>query len=155
VEDSPFPRGEVVIGGDHVAIGYYKNEKKTAEDFRVEFGQRWFYTGDIGEVHEDGCLKIVDRKKDLVKLQHGEYVSLGKVGDGVCVCVCVSEEERGRATHTHTHTHTHTCTGRVHSADVQDHCADLRSRQLARGVRRCPRGAAGAGHRGAGQGAWP
>lgn len=40
---------------------------------------RWFYTGDIGQFHPDGCLEIIDRKKDIVKLQHGEYVSLGKV----------------------------------------------------------------------------
>lgn len=40
---------------------------------------RWFYTGDIGRFHEDGCVEIIDRKKDIVKLQHGEYVSLGKV----------------------------------------------------------------------------
>lgn len=40
---------------------------------------RWFYTGDIGQVHKDGCIEIIDRKKDIVKLTHGEYVSLGKV----------------------------------------------------------------------------
>jgi len=40
---------------------------------------RWFYTGDIGQFHADGCLEIIDRKKDIVKLQHGEYISLGKV----------------------------------------------------------------------------
>jgi long-chain acyl-CoA synthetase len=40
---------------------------------------RWFYTGDIGQFHPDGCIEIIDRKKDIVKLQHGEYVSLGKV----------------------------------------------------------------------------
>jgi long-chain acyl-CoA synthetase len=44
-----------------------------------EHGVRWFYTGDIGQFHEDGCVEIIDRKKDIVKLQHGEYVSLGKV----------------------------------------------------------------------------
>ena len=35
--------------------------------------------GDIGEMLPDGNLKIIDRKKDLVKLQGGEYVSLNKV----------------------------------------------------------------------------
>lgn len=44
-----------------------------------EQGMRWFYTGDIGRFHPDGCLEIIDRKKDIVKLQHGEYISLGKV----------------------------------------------------------------------------
>ena len=44
-----------------------------------ERDMRWFYTGDIGQFHEDGCVEIIDRKKDIVKLQAGEYVSLGKV----------------------------------------------------------------------------
>ncbi|OCT80976.1 long-chain-fatty-acid--CoA ligase 3 isoform X1 [Xenopus laevis] len=78
--DRPCPRGEILIGGPNVTMGYYKNEGKTREDFFVdENRQRWFCTGDIGEFHSDGCLKIIDRKKDLVKLQAGEYVSLGKV----------------------------------------------------------------------------
>uniref|UniRef100_A0A4W6E6P4 long-chain-fatty-acid--CoA ligase n=1 Tax=Lates calcarifer TaxID=8187 RepID=A0A4W6E6P4_LATCA len=78
--DKPNPRGEILIGGPNVTMGYYKNEAKNREDFYVdENGQRWFCTGDIGEFHPDGCLKIIDRKKDLVKLQAGEYVSLGKV----------------------------------------------------------------------------
>uniref|UniRef100_A0AAZ3QHL0 long-chain-fatty-acid--CoA ligase n=1 Tax=Oncorhynchus tshawytscha TaxID=74940 RepID=A0AAZ3QHL0_ONCTS len=78
--DKPNPRGEIVIGGPNVTMGYYKNEVKNREDFFVDSnGQRWFCTGDIGELHPDGCLKIIDRKKDLVKLQAGEYVSLGKV----------------------------------------------------------------------------
>ncbi|XP_053328966.1 long-chain-fatty-acid--CoA ligase 4 isoform X2 [Spea bombifrons] len=79
-QDKPHPRGEIIIGGHNVAMGYFKNEEKSLEDFYVdENGQRWFCTGDIGEFHADGCLQIIDRKKDLVKLQAGEYVSLGKV----------------------------------------------------------------------------
>ena len=35
--------------------------------------------GDIGQMMPDGTIRIIDRKKDLVKLQGGEYVSLGKV----------------------------------------------------------------------------
>jgi len=79
VADSPRPRGEIIIGGPTVAKGYFKNDKMTAENFFNEGGKRWFRTGDVGELFEDGTLRIIDRKKDLVKLQLGEYVSLGKV----------------------------------------------------------------------------
>ncbi|KAH9322114.1 hypothetical protein KI387_016753, partial [Taxus chinensis] len=78
--DSPMPRGEIVIGGPNVTPGYFKNKEKTNELYKVDKrGMRWFYTGDVGRFHSDGCLEIIDRKKDIVKLQHGEYVSLGKV----------------------------------------------------------------------------
>ncbi|MCL7051563.1 hypothetical protein MKW94_010990 [Papaver nudicaule] len=80
ITDKPMPRGEVVVGGHSVTLGYFKNEAKTNEVYKVdEKGMRWFYTGDIGQFHPDGCLEIIDRKKDIVKLQHGEYISLGKV----------------------------------------------------------------------------
>jgi len=80
ISDSPMPRGEVVIGGYSITKGYFNNEAKTNEVYKVdENGVRWFYTGDIGQFHPDGCVEIIDRKKDIVKLQHGEYVSLGKV----------------------------------------------------------------------------
>jgi long-chain acyl-CoA synthetase len=39
----------------------------------------WFRTGDIGQFLEDGSLRIVDRKKNLVKLKSGEYVALEKM----------------------------------------------------------------------------
>eukprot|EP00668_Euglena_longa_P007237 GGOE01008658.1.p1 GENE.GGOE01008658.1~~GGOE01008658.1.p1 ORF type:complete len:701 (+),score=218.46 GGOE01008658.1:28-2103(+) len=78
--DKPNPRGEILLGGGSVAQGYYKMPDKTAEDFRVDAeGRRWFHTGDIGEFHPDGVLQIIDRKKDLVKNQNGEYVSYGKI----------------------------------------------------------------------------
>lgn len=58
--DKPHPRGEIIIGGPNVTMGYYKCENATSEDFFVdENGQRWFCTGDIGEIHPDGCLQIV------------------------------------------------------------------------------------------------
>lgn len=78
--DKPMPRGEIVVGGFSVTAGYFNNPEKTNEVYKVdESGMRWFYTGDIGRFHPDGCLEIIDRKKDIVKLQHGEYISLGKV----------------------------------------------------------------------------
>ena len=58
-DDKPFPRGEIVVGGANVTMGYYKNPEKTAEDFVQENGLRWFYTGDIGEFQADGVLKII------------------------------------------------------------------------------------------------
>lgn len=80
IADKPMPRGEVVVGGCSVTAGYFNNEEKTKEVYKVDDqGMRWFSTGDIGRFHPDGCLEIIDRKKDIVKLQHGEYISLGKV----------------------------------------------------------------------------
>jgi long-chain acyl-CoA synthetase len=79
ITDEPNPRGEIHIGGDNVALGYYKNKEKTEEDFYDDEDLRWFRTGDIGEFDKDGVIRIIDRKKDLVKLQGGEYVSYGKV----------------------------------------------------------------------------
>ncbi|VDL84021.1 unnamed protein product [Nippostrongylus brasiliensis] len=79
---SPFndpPRGEILISGENVSPGYFKLPEKTDEEFIMYKGKRCFCTGDIGEKRKDGSIIIVDRKKDLVKLQHGEYVSLAKV----------------------------------------------------------------------------
>uniref|UniRef100_A0A915ERG0 long-chain-fatty-acid--CoA ligase n=1 Tax=Ditylenchus dipsaci TaxID=166011 RepID=A0A915ERG0_9BILA len=56
-----------------------KNEEKTKEDFITLNGKRWFASGDIGEFRDDGSLRVIDRKKDLIKLSHGEYISLGRV----------------------------------------------------------------------------
>jgi len=95
VTDQQGPRGEIVIGGGHIAKEYYGMPEKTDEEFFDEDGKRWFKTGDIGQMMEDGTIKIIDRKKDLVKLQGGEYVSLSKVEsllkthpgvENICVC---------------------------------------------------------------------
>jgi len=79
ITDKPHPRGEIFLGGNPVTRGYYKNEEKTLEDFFIENGKQFFKSGDIGELQPSGQIRIIDRKKDLVKLQLGEYVSLGKV----------------------------------------------------------------------------
>lgn len=79
--DSPHPRGEVHIGGPALALGYFKQDDLTSRDFYTDAdGVRWFRTGDIGAWDTaTGALRIVDRKKDLVKLSRGEYLALGKV----------------------------------------------------------------------------
>ncbi|KAL3125352.1 hypothetical protein niasHT_000942 [Heterodera trifolii] len=73
------PQGEVLTHGANVALGYFKDDEKTKEDFIELDGKRWFATGDIGQFREDGSLCIIDRKKDLIKLSHGEYIALGRV----------------------------------------------------------------------------
>lgn len=77
ITDTPRPRGEIIVAGPSVCKGYFKLPEENEETFVDEFGQRCFRTGDIGEIDETGAIRIIDRKKDLVKLKHGEYVSLG------------------------------------------------------------------------------
>ena len=69
-------RGEIMVRGGSITTGYYMMPEKTKEVF-VEDG--WFATGDIGQFLEDGSIRIVDRKKNLVKLKSGEYVALEKM----------------------------------------------------------------------------
>ncbi|KAI7696028.1 Long-chain-fatty-acid--CoA ligase 4 [Sarcoptes scabiei] len=79
VHDKPYPRGELVIGGPTISNGYFKLPDKTMESYEDIDGTKWFKMGDIGEVDEIGTFRIIDRKKDLIKLQFGEYISLGKI----------------------------------------------------------------------------
>ena len=50
VTDAVGPRGEIIIGGLHVAKGYYNMPEQTAQEFYDADGKRWFKTGDIGQV---------------------------------------------------------------------------------------------------------
>ncbi len=54
--------GEIVIKGPQVMMGYYKNPEETAKVLK----DGWVCSGDIGCFDEDGYLKIVDRKKDMI-----------------------------------------------------------------------------------------
>eukprot|EP01088_Endostelium_zonatum_P016262 TRINITY_DN431_c0_g4_i1.p1 TRINITY_DN431_c0_g4~~TRINITY_DN431_c0_g4_i1.p1 ORF type:complete len:685 (-),score=160.09 TRINITY_DN431_c0_g4_i1:171-2225(-) len=69
------PKGEVLLKGPMVSAGYYKDPSKTQESFK----DGWFHTGDIGRWNEDGTLSIIDRKKNLFKLSHGEYIAVEKL----------------------------------------------------------------------------
>jgi long-chain acyl-CoA synthetase len=66
--------GEIVYRGPNVMNGYLKNEEATRE----AFAHGWFHSGDMGYFDDDGLLKFVDRKKDIIKTG-GENVSSLKV----------------------------------------------------------------------------
>ena len=68
-----FGRGEVLVKGHSLSLGYYMMPDKTKEVF-LEDG--FFRTGDVGQFMEDGSVRIVDRVKNLVKLKGGEYIAI-------------------------------------------------------------------------------
>ena len=61
--------GEIVLRGENILKGYYKNDRATAEAFR----NGWFHTGDIGYRDADGYFFIVDRKSDMI-IRGGENI---------------------------------------------------------------------------------
>jgi long-chain acyl-CoA synthetase len=75
VQDKPHPRGEILIRGDAMFKGYYKRSDLTNQ----VLNDGWFSTGDIGSIDDRGFLKIIDRKKNLVKLDNGEFVPIEKL----------------------------------------------------------------------------
>ena len=63
--------GEILIKGPMVMLGYYKDEKATAEVF-TEDG--WFRTGDLGSVDENGHYRIVGRIKNVIVTKNGKNI---------------------------------------------------------------------------------
>lgn len=75
-DGQPTPRGELCIQGTHLAREYFKDPEKTALMYDSD---NWYHTGDIALITPGGGIKIIDRKKNLFKLQQGEYIAPEKI----------------------------------------------------------------------------
>lgn len=72
VDDKPYPRGELLLRGTNMFREYFKSPEETSKAM-TEDG--WFRTGDVCHVDEMGRFIIIDRRKNVLKLAQGEYIS--------------------------------------------------------------------------------
>ena len=93
--------GEICIRGPQVMIGYWNRPQDTREALTAD---GFFKSGDIGTMNEDGYVKIIDRKKDMIivsgfKVYPNEIEALLMQLDGVmeCAVIGVPDEETGEA----------------------------------------------------------
>lgn len=70
--------GEIVLRGNNVMLGYYKDPDATAE----AFAGGWFHTGDLGVMHPDGYIQLKDRAKDII-ISGGENISTVEVEQAI------------------------------------------------------------------------
>jgi long-chain acyl-CoA synthetase len=67
--------GEILLKGDSIFSGYYRDEAATEE----AIVDRWLHTGDVGQLDEEGHLYIVDRKKDIIITSGGKNISPSEI----------------------------------------------------------------------------
>jgi fatty-acyl-CoA synthase len=92
--------GEVVMRGNNVMKGYYRDPEATAR----AFAGGWFHSGDIGVMHPDGYVELRDRKKDII-ISGGENISTIEVEHAIvkhpavleCAVVAMPDPKWGEA----------------------------------------------------------
>jgi long-chain acyl-CoA synthetase len=84
VTDKPQPRGELLLRGHTLFDGYYKNEEETRKAMTKD---GWFKTGDIATIDAMGRFTIIDRRKNVLKLAQGEYISPERI-EGIYLNGC-------------------------------------------------------------------
>jgi fatty-acyl-CoA synthase len=78
--------GEIVHRSPQLLSGYYHDEERT----RAAFEGGWFHSGDLATIDADGCITVVDRKKDMIKTG-GENVASREVEEAIYTVTGVSE----------------------------------------------------------------
>ena len=73
--------GEILVKGENVMLGYWNMRKETENIIK----NGWLYTGDIGEITNDGNLKITDRKKEIIVNLGGDNISPSKIENLLCL----------------------------------------------------------------------
>jgi len=111
-------KGEIAVLGPQVTKGYYNNPEATRACEAIIAGKRWWRTGDIGLMDEEGYFYIYDRKRDLIKykglrvyareveevlIKHPQIKEVGvigvpdiRVGENVKALVVVERDARGK-----------------------------------------------------------
>lgn len=94
--------GEVLIKSETLMIGYYEDEKATDEVIKIdENGNRWFHSGDVGYLDDEGFLFITGRSKNVIVTQNGKNIypeeielMLGNISE-IKECMVYGKEQEG------------------------------------------------------------